>query len=65
MPLPKRRRSKSRQARKRIKCRLTAPNLIPCPECGRKKLPHRVCEHCGFYKGKEVIHIEKEKKEKE
>ena len=65
MALPKRRRSKSRQARKRIKCHLTAPNLVPCPQCGMKKMPHRVCPHCGYYKGKEVVHIEEKKKEKE
>jgi len=63
MPLPKRRRSKSRQARKRIKCILTAPGITPCPQCGRAKQPHRVCPHCGYYKGKEVVHIEQEKKE--
>ena len=65
MPLPKRRRSKSRQARKRRKCHLRAANLSVCPQCGRNKQPHRVCPHCGYYKGKEIIHIEQEKKEKE
>jgi len=63
MPLPKRRRSKSRQARKRIKCHLTAPNLVACPHCGRKNLPHRVCAQCGYYNGKEVVRMEQEKKE--
>jgi len=65
MPLPKRRRSKSRQARKRSKCHLTAPNLSACPQCGHKKPPHRICAHCGYYKGKEVVHVEQDKKEKE
>ncbi|NPA13327.1 MAG: 50S ribosomal protein L32, partial [Aquificae bacterium] len=26
-----------------------------CPDCGQPKAPHRVCPHCGSYKGKEVI----------
>ncbi|MBU1110744.1 50S ribosomal protein L32 [Patescibacteria group bacterium] len=34
-----------------------------CPECGKLKLPHRVCKHCGFYNGEKVVEI-KEKKEK-
>ena len=63
MPVPKRRRSNARQAKRRIKCLITAPNLVPCPQCGRFKMPHRVCGHCGYYKGKEVVHVETEKKE--
>jgi large subunit ribosomal protein L32 len=61
MPLPKRRRSNARQAKRRIKCRIAAPNLTLCPQCGRTKMPHRVCPHCGYYKGKEIVHIEAEK----
>jgi large subunit ribosomal protein L32 len=26
-----------------------------CPNCQEKKLPHRVCPHCGHYKGREVV----------
>lgn len=63
MPLPKRRRSKSRQAKRRIKCIIKSPNLSSCPQCGRIKMPHRVCPYCGYYKGKEAIHIEQQKKE--
>jgi large subunit ribosomal protein L32 len=25
-----------------------------CPNCGEKKLPHRVCKKCGEYKGRAV-----------
>jgi len=28
-----------------------------CPQCGSPKLPHRVCPHCGHYKGREVIEV--------
>ena len=28
-----------------------------CPNCGAKKLSHRVCPVCGYYKGKQVITI--------
>ena len=64
MPNPKRRRSKSRQAKRRIKCLLTAKGLSTCPNCGRKEQPHRICPYCGFYKGKQVIVIKQKKKEK-
>lgn len=55
MGVPKRRTSKSKQNKRRAHHRLKAPTLSPCPECGEPKLPHKVCPHCGFYKGKPVI----------
>ena len=26
-----------------------------CPNCGAVKLPHRICQVCGKYKGREVV----------
>jgi large subunit ribosomal protein L32 len=40
--------------------RITAPNLIPCPNCGDMMVPHRVCPACGHYKGREVVKVEDE-----
>jgi large subunit ribosomal protein L32 len=34
---------------------LKAPQMSTCPNCGAKKLPHRVCDSCGFYKGRQII----------
>jgi ribosomal protein L32 len=28
-----------------------------CTNCGARKLAHRVCPVCGYYKGKQVITI--------
>lgn len=28
-----------------------------CPECREHKAPHRVCPHCGFYKGRKIIDV--------
>jgi large subunit ribosomal protein L32 len=34
--------------------KVTAPNVIACPSCGETMLPHRVCQACGHYKGREI-----------
>jgi large subunit ribosomal protein L32 len=62
MPVPKRRHSKSRGRKRRTHWKLSVPNIIECPHCHQPKLPHRVCPNCGYYAGKEVIAVEKEKK---
>ena len=58
MPNPKRRHSKARTAKRRSHDHLTAQSLSECPNCHERKLPHRACTKCGFYKGREVIEIE-------
>ena len=57
MPNPKHRHSKARRDKRRAHDFLTAPSLSECPNCHEQKMPHRVCPHCGHYKGKEVIDI--------
>ena len=58
MPNPKRRHSKARRDRRRAHDHLTAPNTSVCPNCQEPKISHRVCPHCGFYKGKAVMEVE-------
>ena len=58
MAVPKNKVSKARRDKRRANWKLTAPNLVECPQCHELKLPHRVCPSCGQYKGKEVIKIE-------
>lgn len=56
MAVPKRRTSKARRDQRRASsCKLEAPTLVKCSNCGEFKRPHRVCASCGFYNGKEVI----------
>jgi large subunit ribosomal protein L32 len=57
MPNPKHRHSKARRDKRRAHDFLAAPAMSECPNCHETKLPHRVCPHCGHYKGKEVIDI--------
>lgn len=58
MAVPKNKVSKARRDKRRAYWKLTAPNLVECPQCHELKLPHRVCPNCGQYKGKEVIKVE-------
>lgn len=51
---------------------LKKTSLSVCTKCSKVVLPHHVCEHCGFYGGKEVIDVmaklnkkEKKKRQKE
>lgn len=55
MPLPKRRHSKARGAKRRTHWKLSLPNIVECPHCHQPKLPHRICLNCGYYKGRQVI----------
>jgi large subunit ribosomal protein L32 len=57
MPNPKHRHSKARRDKRRAHDFLTDPSLSECPNCHEPKMPHRVCPHCGHYKGKEVIDV--------
>ena len=59
MAVPKRKTSKARRDKRRASnIKMTAPNLVSCPQCHEPTLSHRVCPSCGFYKGKEVIVID-------
>lgn len=57
-PLPKRKISKGRRDRRRAHDALKTRTLIQCTNCGETRLPHHVCPHCGYYKGREVISVE-------
>jgi len=58
MPNPKRRHSQARTSKRRAHDHLTAQSLSECPNCHERKLPHRACAKCGYYKGREVIAVE-------
>ena len=60
MAHPKRKHTQQRRDKRRTHDRLTTPNLSVCPQCHQSKLPHRVCLHCGYYKGVEVIEVAEE-----
>lgn len=56
MAVPKRRVSKARRDKRRSNVwKMDAPELVKCPNCGEYNRPHRICQSCGFYKGKEIV----------
>jgi large subunit ribosomal protein L32 len=61
MANPTHRHSRSRRDKRRANWKLTAPNVALCPQCQEPVLSHRMCTHCGTYRGKKIIEvIEKE-----
>lgn len=58
MPNPKHRFSKTRTAKRRTHYKAVAPTLTICSNCGSSVLFHRVCNDCGYYKGKPAIEKE-------
>jgi large subunit ribosomal protein L32 len=58
MPVPKYRKSRAKRDKRRSHDFLVAPNTTSCDKCGAPILPHRVCDSCGFYKGKKIMEIE-------
>jgi len=56
MGVPKKRQSKSRKNMRRSEwSKIEGPKLVECPQCHELKMPHRVCQKCGYYKGREVV----------
>lgn len=59
MAVPKGKVSKARRDKRRSSVwKLTAPGLIACSKCGALHLPHRMCQECGSYNGREVKAVE-------
>ncbi len=56
--LPARRTSKARKRKRRSHHALTPMNLVNCPQCGQKKLPHSACQNCGYFNPRVKIEIE-------
>jgi len=46
-PLPKRKHSTQRSGKRKNAKLKGLPNLVKCPNCGKMKLPHRLCQYCG------------------
>lgn len=59
MAVPKKKTSKAKTRSRRASAwQLKGPARSACPECGEVKMPHRVCGHCGTYKGAQVLELD-------
>ncbi|HWY80052.1 MAG TPA: 50S ribosomal protein L32 [Candidatus Sulfotelmatobacter sp.] len=54
---PKKRHSRARQGKRRASIKLTITGTVVCPNCSAPQITHRVCESCGYYKGKQIIKV--------
>ncbi|MEM7043938.1 MAG: 50S ribosomal protein L32 [Pseudomonadota bacterium] len=55
MAVPRKKVSRSKRDQRRAHDKLASVNLVECSNCGELKLPHHVCQACGYYNGREVI----------
>jgi len=62
--LPTKKTSKSKTRSRRSHHRLKAVNYSVCPKCDQPKLPHAVCENCGYLNPKITLKLGKEESKK-
>lgn len=55
MAVPFRKVSKTRKRMRRTHYKAEENGTTKCTNCGAIIRPHRVCDSCGFYKGKKVL----------
>ncbi len=61
MAVPKKRQSPTRRDTRRANHdRMAPPTVVLCPQCSEPKLPHHVCQNCGYYKGRKAIEVPEE-----
>jgi large subunit ribosomal protein L32 len=58
MANPKRRHSNTRTRLRRSQDFLKVKSSSRCPHCGASILPHRICDACGYYRGKQILTVE-------
>jgi large subunit ribosomal protein L32 len=59
-PLPKRRHSRSRSAKRQSQDVLSLKHLVRCQTCGEWHVAHRLCAKCGTYGGKTILEPKEE-----
>lgn len=57
MAVPKRKTSKMKKRSRKSANRYKGLQIDSCEVCGKPSAPHRACQACGNYKGKQVITV--------
>lgn len=65
MAEPKKRLTSTRSGNRKSHLAAKAASLNNCSKCKAPVMPHRVCANCGFYKGNDVLELEKKQQAKE
>lgn len=55
MPVPKRKRSRSRRDKRFANKAIKIKTLAACQNCQTVLIPHSACKACGYYKGIKVM----------
>ena len=55
MAVPRKRQALGRTHRRRSHHALSAPTRSICSNCKSVKMPHRICNSCGHYGGRQII----------
>jgi len=55
MPVPKRKRSRSRRDKRFANKGIKVKAITICNNCQDPLIPHSACKNCGFYKGIKVM----------
>ncbi len=58
MAVPRHKMSKMKKRQRRSHHAMSAAGSTECPRCSSAKLPHRVCDTCGYYKGVKKLEVE-------
>ena len=61
MPVPKRKRSRSRRDKRFANKGVKVCAFSSCSNCSEPILSHVVCKTCGFYKGRKVLNTKSER----
>jgi len=64
MAEPKKRLTSTRSGNRRSHLAKKAKTLTNCQKCQSPALAHRVCAECGYYKGDDVLQLERKEQEK-
>lgn len=57
MAVQQRKVSKQKIRQRKAAIRYRGVQAAACPACGGPRLPHRICAHCGTYRGRQVISV--------
>lgn len=55
MPVPKRKRSRSRRDKRFANKGMKKRSVAECANCKEPLMTHQACTSCGFYKGQKVL----------